>query len=653
MGDDIPGDSPIEGPGHDSGTEAGCLGPGAFRTIVEASDDGVVTFDDDRRVRYVNPTVERFLRTDSDVLVGRTPREVSSRSPLPEDDARAVEAGIDEVLDQPEGSTPVERSFEFERADGDRRTVELQIARLPEDAEAGDVVATVRDVTGQHDVEAELRESRHKIEQLHRAATEIVACRTEEEATRRTVQAAEEILEFDVCVLTLKEGEWFVPVAVSSEMPDGGVRRYREDEGLLGKTHRTGESQRVDDVLADETADPADKAYRSGISVPIGEFGVFQATATETGGFDDDDVELAETLMAHLEETLRRIDTESQLRDRERELVTERDRFAALFENVPEPVVAFDFEDGDPIVIAVNGHFEEVFGYDAGEIVGESIDEYIVPEDRRPESDALNESLQAGERLQTTTQRRTVDGIRDFLLHVVPLEIGEQTLQGYAIYTDITDQKERQRELERQNERLDEFASIVSHDLRNPLSVAEGYLELASETHDPEHFEAIAEAHDRMRRMIDELLALAREGTVVGETGSVDLAEAAESAWKSARTDDAVLEVDCDRTVDADRERLIELLENLFRNAAEHADHSRVRVGTTDEGFYVADDGPGIAAEEHDRVFERGYTTADGGTGFGLAIVRQIAQAHDWSIEAGESDDGGARFDVDIGRGDH
>ena len=215
--------------------------------------------------------------------------------------------------------------------------------------------------------------------------------------------------------------------------------------------------------------------------------------------------------------------------------------------------------------------------------------------------------------------------------------------------------KEREGELERQNRRLEEFANVVSHDLRNPLSVAEGNLDLARETGEAEFFDAVGSAHDRMRRLIDDLLDLARQGRAIGEPRPVPLPDVAREAWTNVETGDLELSVEADSVVSADRERLCQLLENLFRNAAEHgrpdgdrADAVRVTVGALDdrEGFYVADTGPGIPAEERGRVLESGYSTAEEGTGFGLAIVETIAEAHGWMIGVGEGETGGARFEI-------
>jgi signal transduction histidine kinase len=64
------------------------------------------------------------------------------------------------------------------------------------------------------------------------------------------------------------------------------------------------------------------------------------------------------------------------------------------------------------------------------------------------------------------------------------------------------------------------------------------------------------------------------------------------------------------------------------------------------DGFYVADDGPGIPADERETVFESGYSTAADGTGFGLSIVEEIASAHGWAVRVTDSAEGGARFEV-------
>ena len=206
--------------------------------------------------------------------------------------------------------------------------------------------------------------------------------------------------------------------------------------------------------------------------------------------------------------------------------------------------------------------------------------------------------------------------------------------------------REANQRLKRQNERLEEFASLVSHDLRNPLNVAQGRLELGREECDNEHLAIVERAHGRMQTLIEDMLLLARVGRGVTEVTPVVLADIVRGCWQGVATGDATLVVDTDRTVRADETRLRQLLETLLRNSVEHGgDHVTVTVGALADGFYVADDGPGIPAEHRERVFESGYTTKDDGTGFGLAIVREIVDDHDWVVRIAESETGGARFE--------
>ena len=218
---------------------------------------------------------------------------------------------------------------------------------------------------------------------------------------------------------------------------------------------------------------------------------------------------------------------------------------------------------------------------------------------------------------------------------------------------------ERQRaadRLERERDRLDEFASVVSHDLRNPLTTARGRVDLLADDCDSEHVEPVQRALSRMETLIENLLMLAREGGGVDEPTRVDLVSLAEDAWETTDTRGGTLRTAADGfELRADEPRLRQLLENLFRNAVEHGSAGErgessavtVTIGPlpNGDGFYVADDGPGIPEDEREKVFESGYTTASDGTGFGLDIVSEIADGHGWTVRATESEHGGARFD--------
>lgn len=226
-----------------------------------------------------------------------------------------------------------------------------------------------------------------------------------------------------------------------------------------------------------------------------------------------------------------------------------------------------------------------------------------------------------------------------------------------AIETHRQDEalKEKEATLKQQNDRLSEFASVVSHDLRNPLSVASGYLQLVRAEQDSPHLGRIETAIDRMDELIDDLLTLARTGEEIDTNETVLVKTVAEAAWENIERDDATLRFESGlKTIRGDPVRIQQLFENLFRNAIEHGAKSMpaeaplvVTIGPLEDtmGFYVEDTGTGIPNEYRESVFEHGFSTNTDGTGFGLSIVTTIADAHGWTSTLAKSETGGARFE--------
>lgn len=149
-----------------------------------------------------------------------------------------------------------------------------------------------------------------------------------------------------------------------------------------------------------------------------------------------------------------------------------------------------------------------------------------------------------------------------------------------------------------------------------------------------------------MDDLIDDLLTLSRQGEPIGEIESIDLNDLVESCWKNVDTMEATLDAQTVVIIQADRSRLQQLLENLIRNAVEYGGDAVITIGDLPDGFFVADDGPGIPADERDAVFEPGYSSSEDGTGFGLSIVNEVGEAHGWDIVVTESEQGGARFEI-------
>jgi PAS domain S-box-containing protein len=199
--------------------------------------------------------------------------------------------------------------------------------------------------------------------------------------------------------------------------------------------------------------------------------------------------------------------------------------------------------------------------------------------------------------------------------------------------------------------RTERLARLIGRDLHEPVTTAREAVEAARDSHDDESLASAAGALDRASSLVADLSTLLDEDLTVEETEPVALGKLVETCWGKLSADDASLVVETAQMVQADRRRLRRLLNCLLDNAVEHGGPGvTVTVGTLEGGgFYVADDGPGIPAGERRRVFEMGYTTGDGGTGTGtgLTVVRELAEAHGWRVTVSESTAGGARVEVD------
>ncbi|MFB6165810.1 MAG: sensor histidine kinase [Haloarculaceae archaeon] len=307
-----------------------------------------------------------------------------------------------------------------------------------------------------------------------------------------------------------------------------------------------------------------------------------------------------------------------------------------------DPVVEYVRSAEGVGVRRVNEAFADAFDTEAGLAPDVALEETLASAEVVAD---VGESVAGATPLDRTVECETTDGARTVRLRNLPTDDG-----GYLVYTDVTDRAARERELATRNEQLEAFAGVVAHDLRNPIEIARTYLETARTEGDPAHFDRVDAALDRMGALVEDVLQLARDGQVIDETERLLLADAAAEAWAAVDTADATLAVaDEDATLKADPDRLQQALENLFRNAIEHGDETvTVRVGTLadGDGFFVADDGPGIPPDDRDGVFDPGVTTAADGTGLGLSIVRRIVTAHGWEIAVTEGDQGGARFEV-------
>lgn len=234
---------------------------------------------------------------------------------------------------------------------------------------------------------------------------------------------------------------------------------------------------------------------------------------------------------------------------------------------------------------------------------------------------------------------------------LTPIREGEEVVGAVGIIRDVTEAAERRAALEATNRQLEELSGFLSHDLTTQLATIRGQAELAANAagDDPDRItrsaEAVADAADRIERVADSMLTLVQSDDEL-TTEVVPVGSLATAVWDDLDPGAATLAATPDVTVTADRELLRRALENLLRNALEHAGPEvTVAVGVDGDALYVADDGPGIPPAQRDDVREFGTSLA-GGSGLGLAIVRRVATVHDWDLAIEASREGGARIEL-------
>ena len=472
--------------------------------------------------------------------------------------------------------------------------------------------------------------------ELARAAADIEDCETASEVYWSVLDGADRLLEYDIGTVCVLERGTIRPRAVRAT--DLYPREFlSEGEGLVGETIDRGEQIQFSDVAADPERRSID-GMRSAITSPIDSHAAVQLLSSSTE-IPPDAGGLLALLAKFAESGLQRIRTESKL-DREHE------ELAALFENLPEPSIRYRLCDGVPTIESVNPAFVSTFIGEPAVLKDRTVMDVLSVDD----SDDVPEWTvpRTGVRYEDEVERETTSGSRRFKLRIIP-KIASGTTSGdagYFIYEDVEEERRREEALQNQNERLEEFTSAVSHDLRNPLTVAKGNLGIIQQSGEIERLEKVERYLDRMNQLIDDVLSFAREGKSVIQAEPIRLEIVAERAWETVATGDARLTIVDESILEADQHRMSRLLENLYRNAIDHGPSDvHIQVGATADGagFFVADDGPGMTPDVKAQALEPGFSTAENGTGYGLALVEQIADAHGWTIRLADSDRGGLR----------
>ncbi|WP_058991731.1 ATP-binding protein [Haloarcula sp. CBA1127] len=445
------------------------------------------------------------------------------------------------------------------------------------------------------------------------------------------------------------EDEYLDTIVVTADDSPTG----RGPAGTAVRERRIATSQNIQDDPAFEVWREAalDRGYRSTAAVPLEYnstlYGLLCVYSSRSFAFNGDEQELLGELGDSISHAMHSLKIRDELRAERTFIHQALDSLADIFYVLDS---AGKIQRCNEQFTTLSGHTDEqITNLDAVS---------LFPEDER---DAVAEAIEEA----LTTGHSTIEA--DFLTGAgkrIPHEFTGDRLtdqDGNLIGLvgtgrNISERQKRERELQDQKEQLEQFAATVSHDLRNPLNVIHGRLDLVQEAHSSDHLAVIETATERMEHIVENLLWLAREQREIGSLEPVAIEVAAEAAWKlvSDPADEAELHSDCEADtqplIKADSDQFRHLLENLFRNTIDHAglDVTVVVGGIFDDtnGFYIEDDGPGIPVEDREKVFEAGYSTSESGTGLGLNIVKRVADAHGWDIRVTESSMGGTRFEI-------
>ncbi|EMA58999.1 PAS domain-containing sensor histidine kinase [Halorubrum kocurii] len=346
-------------------------------------------------------------------------------------------------------------------------------------------------------------------------------------------------------------------------------------------------------------------------------------------------------------------------------------RYRHLIEHVQDAVVEFDLVDGEPIVNDVNQAFVDVFGYEADEIRGEPLNEWVVPDWKLAEAEALDANTASGEVNYRQVTRETASGLREFLYRGVPYAGTEETRDGldggFAVYTDLT-------EVSRNERRLEVLNRVLRHNLRNNANVVAGHTtrllaeldgqdgettDVAATIERAAHeLERLAEEAGHIRRVLEHPTD---EATDIDPEPMVrSVVEDHRGRAPSAAIDVAVAD---SGPVMADS-RLRYAIDSLVDNAIEHNPSSepRVRVqiesaavagSTADEwvAIRVEDDGPRIPADERDVILDGSkITPTHHGSGLGLWLTELTVETFGGELSFGASELGGNDVSIRLRR---
>ena len=302
-----------------------------------------------------------------------------------------------------------------------------------------------------------------------------------------------------------------------------------------------------------------------------------------------------------------------------------------------------EFLDGEPLVHYANPAFTDVFGYDADVVQGSNLNELIVPADESAAE--FDSQLRAGNQTTIEAKRETLDGTQDFLVRGIPYSRDGSTY-SFAVYTDITEQKKRERYLQVLNR-------VLRHNLRNDVNVVMSLANVLATEIEDDDLESYA---TRLRDTATNIATYSEkakeiERTVGGsnETSAVDAAATLRDVVAQQResTPDGEFSLDIPEELWVEGSDDIErVFTELVENAVTHNDSAQPRIAieggrmTNRDGWAeirIRDNGPGIPDTEWQVITgKEEISQLTHGSGLGLWMTRWIIESYGGEIHQQE-----------------
>ncbi len=313
--------------------------------------------------------------------------------------------------------------------------------------------------------------------------------------------------------------------------------------------------------------------------------------------------------------------------------------FSQLFKSSPFGLVMLD-DNGK--VVQVNEGFEKMFGYTNSDLIGKSLNDYIVPSELETEGNDLNTIISSEQVIKIESKRYHKNKTAlSVIIYGVPVPLENKTISIFGVYVDITEQKRVEEELKVRNIELDNFVYKVSHDLRAPLSSVLGLVNLASLKGNTDNLEdyilRIGQKVKQLDHFISDVLSHSKNLKLELKIEKIDLQQLIDKTFADLNYLKGAHEIVRDVAIEgkeffSDPWRIGEIFRNLISNAIKYRDFtkadSRIRIAVkiTPERVVILfeDNGIGISKVNLTKIFDMFYRASEqsDGSGLGLYIVK-------------------------------